>query len=42
MIGEQEAETCQLRLKPLLTKGEERRVPLDDSAQIVAVLRTVT
>ena len=42
VIGEHEAETGQLRLKPLLTKGEERQVPLDDPAQIVTVLGTVT
>ena len=42
MIGEQEAESDELLLKPLLVKGEERRVVLDDPAQLVAVLQTIT
>jgi len=40
VIGDEEAETGQLRIKPLLMKGEELQVALDDSAQLVAVLRT--
>ncbi len=39
IIGEQEVEASQLRLKPLLVKGEERRFALDDPAQVVAILR---
>ena len=42
VIGDEEAKAGELLLKPLLVKGEERRVPLDDPAQIVAVLRKVT
>ena len=42
MIGDEEAKAGELLLKPLLVKGEERRVALDDPAQLVAVLQTAT
>ena len=42
VIGDEEAKAGELLLKPLLVKGEERRVALDDPAQLVAVLQTAT
>ncbi len=42
VIGEEEVKAGELLLKPLLVKGEERRVALDDPAQLVAVLQTAT
>ncbi len=42
VIGDEEAEAGELLLKPLLVKGEERRVALDDPSQLVAVLETAT
>ena len=42
VIGEEEAEAGQLRLKPLLADAEERRVSLDDPSAVVAVLQTNT
>ncbi len=42
VIGDEEAKAGELLLKPLLLKGEERRVALDDPAQLVAVLQTAT
>ena len=40
MIGEQEVEAGQLRLKPLLAEAEERRLALNDLDAVVAVLKT--
>ncbi len=40
VIGEEEVESGQILLTPLLVKGEEHRVALDDPAQILALLRT--
>jgi histidyl-tRNA synthetase len=42
VIGDDEAEAGQLRFKPLLVKGEEQRVALDDLPLLVKVLRTGT
>ncbi len=42
VVGEKEVETGELLLKPLLVKGEERRVVLDDPAQMVAFMRNAT
>jgi len=42
VIGEQEAVLGELILKPLLVKGEEHRVALDDPAQMLDILRSAT
>ena len=42
VIGDQEVESGEIILRPLLAKGEERRVQLDDFAQIVAFLKAAT
>ncbi|NOL47999.1 histidine--tRNA ligase [Synechococcus sp. MIT S9220] len=42
VIGDEEAEAGQLRLKPLLADAEERQVSLDDPSAVVAVLQTTT
>ena len=42
VIGEQEVEAGQLRLKPLLAEAEERRLALNDLDAVVAVLKTTT
>jgi histidyl-tRNA synthetase len=40
VIGDHEAQSGELLLKPLLVEGEERRISLEDFVQIVTVLRT--
>ena len=40
VIGDEEAEAGQLRLKPLLAKGEERCLALNDPDAVLAVLQT--
>ncbi len=42
VIGDEEAKAGELLMKPLFLKGEERRVALDDPAQIVDFLKTAT
>ena len=42
VIGDQEVEAGQLRLKPLLIQAEEQQVALKDPAAVVAVLQTTT
>ena len=42
VIGDEEAEAGQLRLKPLLADGEERFLALNDPDAVVAVLQTTT
>jgi len=42
VIGDEEAEAGQLRLKPLLAVAEERQVSLDDPSAVVAVLQKAT
>jgi len=42
VIGDEEVESGQLRLKPLLIQAEEQQVALKDPAAVVAVLRTNT
>ena len=42
VIGEQEVEAGQLRLKPLLDEAEECRLALNDLDAVVAVLKTTT
>ena len=42
VIGEEEAEAGQLRLKPLLADAEERQVSLGDPSAVVAVLQSTT
>ncbi|KZR90546.1 Histidine--tRNA ligase [Synechococcus sp. MIT S9508] len=40
VIGEEEAQARQVRIKPLLKAGEEQRFELNDPAAVVAVLQT--
>ncbi len=42
VIGDAEVDTGQLRLKRLLTGGEEKQVALSDSAAMMAILQTTT
>ena len=42
VIGDEESEAGQLLLKPLLSKGKEHCVALDDPAAVVAILQTTT
>ena len=42
VIGDEEVESGQIRLKPLLIQAEERQVALKDPAAVVAVLQTNT
>ena len=42
VIGDEEAESAQLRLKPLLAEGEEHCLALNDLDALVAVLKTTT
>ena len=42
MIGDEEAEAGQFRLKPLLAEGEERCLALTDLDAVVSVLQTTT
>ncbi len=42
VIGDEEAEGGELLIKSLLMNGEERKVALDDLAQLVAILKSVT
>ena len=42
VIGDEEAESGQFRLKPLLAEGEEHCLALNDLDAMVAVLKTTT
>ncbi len=42
VIGDDENDSGQLRLKPLFAEGEERQVALNDPSSVVAILRTNT
>ena len=41
VIGDDEVERCELRLKPLQQSGEESCVRLDDRESMVAILRSL-
>ncbi len=42
VIGDEEAEASEFRLKPLLSKGDERRISLNDLEEVVAIFQTTT